>query len=615
MNSYCISYQKFTRGKDVNKYSSKDIANIFGQKDSVVEKDSKESQSNDQESLDPIGTPDNSGGVITINGGNIADYFMRKGQDFPFMTKSKIQQESNSESEPEYAGFGFSSGNNKNGSESKDKNKGQENICNYAFENPCLKLNSPENISSTNNRSKSSKKRKVSDDNGSGVNNNSKRFKEDIGDKNGCKNGFVNIALNLECRADDVCNRKEFEVSRVEFGVANSALDLSEEMIDKKRVTFNDHVEYSTDCVKKKGRAKLDKFEVENKKKSKKRRKQEGNDVTNSVASGFINEALDIGEVSEEVNDNEINEKKSRKSKKRKGSRRSNLETIVETPEEDKEICEDEIKINKVKIEEIEPDNFISEGNLIKKSKKKKKKKEKAEEEMVTTDGNDTDDVAKRELNTKSEDVEFTFQKEKEDKYLAKEKKKKKNKNKSEFNEPNHDEINSKNTEEINVDDIKIEVGNLEETEAISKQSKKKKKLKNEEGTIVPNVQVADIKDEKEISDKENASVSCENTPKPKKPKRKKRTETVDEFMEDNDNAVQNEESIKEESVKQTTNISLETPSKSAIHGTFNVLSSPWSEKAKMSKRLLKSLFHRNAVENFPGSNIHEIKGYGVQRQ
>lgn len=167
MNSYCISYQKFTRGKDVNKYSSKDIANIFGQKDSVVEKDSKESQSNDQESLDPIGTPDNSGGVITINGGNIADYFMRKGQDFPFMTKSKIQQESNSESEPEYAGFGFSSGNNKNGSESKDKNKGQENICNYAFENPCLKLNSPENISSTNNRSKSSKKRKVSDDNGS----------------------------------------------------------------------------------------------------------------------------------------------------------------------------------------------------------------------------------------------------------------------------------------------------------------------------------------------------------------------------------------------------------------------------------------------------------------
>ncbi|XP_076241303.1 uncharacterized protein LOC143183582 [Calliopsis andreniformis] len=597
-----VHYHKFTRGKDVNKYTSKDIANIFGQKDLNIEKNIKDNESNDQESPDPIGAQDNTGGVITINGGNIADYFMRKGQDFPFTARNKSQRESNSESEPEYAGFGFTSENHKKGSQSKSENKEKENSCNYAFENPCLKLNSPENISNPSNGFKSSKKRKVCDNNESGVDSDSKKFKKDIVHNNESQNGFVNDALNLECQANEFCNGKEFEVSRVEFGVANSALDLSDEIEDKKRVTFNDHVEYSTDCVKKKkGKTKLDKFEVENKK-SKRKKKPEDN-VNNSVSSGFVNEALDIEEVSEEVNDNEINERKSRKSKKRKGSRRSNLETIVETPEEDKEVGEDEIKNKKVKTEDNVPNNSISKDDVSKKAKKKKKKKEKEKAiEVITITESDTNDG--EELDAKSE-----VKSEKEDeKNLSKEKKKKKKK-KTELNDVNSEDI-SENTPEITDDDKKRKAEKSEETETVLKKSKEKKK---KEDIIDSIVEVAEAENVIEISDKENTDGICESTQKSKKPKKKKQKESVDESIGDK-NSTHNEESITE-STQQTTNAtSLGTPSRSAIGRPVNFVSSPWSDKAKMSKRLLKSLFHRHAVENFPGSNIHEIKGYGVQR-
>lgn len=187
--------------------------------------------------------------------------------------------------------------------------------------------------------------------------------------KHRCASGIINADLNLECQADEVCNGKEFEISRVQFGLTNSALDLSDEINDKKRVTFNDHVEYSTDCVKKKT---LDKFEVENKKAKKK--KKYNSDVNSSVLSGCVNEALDVG-TPEEVHDNEVNEHKSKKSKKGKRSQ-SNLETIVETPEEEKAEIEreDETEIEQTKMEDYIPDDCILEDVSSKKKKRKKYK-------------------------------------------------------------------------------------------------------------------------------------------------------------------------------------------------------------------------------------------------
>ena len=602
-----VHYQKFTRGKDVKKYSSKDIANIFGQKELNGEGDGKSNPSNDEESFDPVGTRENTGGVITIHGGNMADYFMRKGRDHSLAPNDKTQQGSDSESEPEYAGFGFAPATREQGSRDSDESKEARNTCNYAFENPCLKLNSPESI--PGNRPESSKKRKSSDDCESALSNDSKKFKEDAVNKSGYMNGFENPALNLKCRDDEVCNGKEFEVSRAEFGVTNSALDLSDEVVDKKRVTFNDHVEYSTDVLKKKkGKARLDKFEIESKKIKKKKRKDS---VNNPSPSGFVNEALEVEEVAEEVNDNEINERKSRKSKKRKGSRRTNLETIVEILEEDKETCEDEVGTKKLKLNENVTNDFVAEEQPSSKKSKKKKKKEKTEDETVTGNKSDAEEIAEAvaEMKARSENLECELRGEQHRENLSKEKKKKKKKNKNaERNVENHEDIIPESKTEANdTDRVEKIVEKIEETA----KSKKKKKIKQDTHTTDSSAEVAHIKDEKEVSDKENAINTDENTPKAKKPKKKKDKKSSDEFAED-DNST-HIEAIKEESLKQVTNTSTNTPSKTANSETFNVSFSPWSEKAKISKKLLKSFFHRNAVVHFPGSNIHEIKGYGAE--
>ncbi|XP_076168422.1 uncharacterized protein LOC143147226 [Ptiloglossa arizonensis] len=607
-----VHYQKFTRGKDVNKYSSKDIANIFGQKELNTNENCTENQSNNQASvdLDPPGTEYNNGGVTTINGGIMTDYFMKKNQNFSLTPRNKNWQETNSESEPEYAGFGFAAVACKEQCHNNEENKGVKNGCDYAFENPYLKLNSPDNISNSVIGFKSSKTRKISDYTDLRLTNDLKKFKDTDISKSVYKNSFVNTALNLECVTDEVCSGKIFEVSRTQLGVTNSALDLGDEVNDKKRVTFNDHVEYSTDSVnKKKGKTMLDKFEVENKK-IKRKKKQEVS-LNNSVSSGFVNEALDIEEISEELNDNNINERKSKSSKKRKRSRRSNLETIVEIPEEDKEACEDEINSKKLKVEENVFDNVILLENISsRKAKKKKKKIEKTEKEIVTAGKNDI-------RNSKDEPaIEIkTFEREEcelnkyEDKESFCKEKKKKMKPIEQNLEKYENIIFQIETETNNTDCMNNEV---EQTEAETVKLKKKKKIKDNTGTNDCNMEIVNMKYKKEVSDKENTNIEYENNYKVQKTKKRKRNKLMKDESNNGNNDSFHMEPTKD-LVKQITNtITANTSSKIAQNETLNISSSPWNERAKISKRLLKTFFHRNSVAHFPGSNIHEIKGYGT---
>lgn len=587
-----VHYQKFTRGKDVNKYSTKDLANIFGQKEMDLNKKSKAENDNTEEST--IDVQDNRGGVITINGGSMTDYFKKKDKDFSLTYKHKKRLEPESESEPEYAGFGFASSLNKVQFHSEE-NKESKSGSNYAFENPCIDLNSPEIVSNATSKVGSVKKRKSTDETELNSKHDAKKFKQDNMNSSTYENGIVNDALNLDCQSEDVYNGKEFEVSRVQFGVANSALDLSDEA-DKKRVTFNDCVEYSDDTTKKKkGRATLDKFEVQNKK-AKKKKKQDN--VSNPVSLGFVNEALELEDKPEEINDNEINERKNKKSKKKKESRRSNLETIVETPEEDKEIHEESMESKNMETNENTPDGFVPEESTTRKKAKKKKQKEKVKE--VVDNGMNTEEIIENVV------VETNAQEEKGQDELhtenvSKEKRKKKKKSKHVESDIGQENIIT----ETVIKDSKTDE-NRENIEEVIKVKKNKKKKKD------ANVNDSNMEVESEQKEKENIDNVHENTSKATKVKKKKHKNSTDESVIDNNNSTRNVE-LTEESPESLAVSN--TPVKSHTNKTFKTVSSPWHEKAKMSKKILKSLFYRNSVVQFPGANIDEIKGYGADMQ
>ncbi|XP_017795763.1 PREDICTED: uncharacterized protein PF11_0213 [Habropoda laboriosa] len=595
-----VHYQKFTRGKDINKYSSKDLANIFGQKELNINNTDQDKQNNYEDNTDPIGTQDNRGGIIAINGGNMAEYFMKKKQGLSLTYGNEKHQDNNLETESEYVGFGFTSTSTKVQPHNNEEHKESQNICNYAFENPCLQINSPENSLNSNSKSKSCKRRK-SVDNEFNLNNKAKKFK-DMNDSE-YKNGVVNDGLNLDCQTNETCNGKEFEVSRIQFGLTNSALDLSDEADDKKRVRFNDHVEYSTDSVKKKkNKNKLDKFEVENKKAKKK--KIYDDSVDSAVSSGCVNEALDVEETSEEVHDNEINESKSKKSKKRKGSRRSNLETIVEIPEEDKEAYEERTKNKRPKIIDNIVDNCEPQENILNKKKKKKKHKEK--QEIVIDDKNDAQETA---IGETISEINTTLEQEECEEDISKKKKKKKKNKDNEQNIEKGEDISQIMTDVSNVENLEDERTNNCETEGETKPVKVKKKKKAKKDSDVNDfaTEIVNVKDAEDVFNKENASNLHEN--EINEPNRKKHERSVDESV--SNDSIHNAE-IMEKPVKQR-NVYRKTPSNSNRR-KFHTSSNHWNGRPKMSKKLI-SFFHRNSVINFPGSNLKEIKGYGANVQ
>lgn len=595
----------------MNKYSSKDLASIFGKK--TLDEEKKVEEIVEEEfHAEPIGAEDNTAGVLTIKGGNISEYFKNK---MLVMNKNGNDEREGDDSESDcerYVGFGF---NNIKSDKCDNNSQSVKDYANYAFENPCLDLNSSPQVKPSRKRKSFGFANEGLDLNYPDQNNTPKKSKAEfeISETADC---FVNPALNLDAPESNICNGAEFEVTRPEgqvsldesrkkkkkkkkkrdtdvndagfvnsalnldfpdreenkgtdfevtrfqMGLDNDALDLSDENSVKKRVTFNDCVEYNTDVMKKKkGKTKLDKFEVQNDK-IKRKKKRASNEDCGMV---FVNEALNVETISDEIQDNELNEmneRKSRKQKRKKNRRMSNLETIEEAPEEKENedaLCEGVGKENDVicDLEIITLQDSIESIDVIEEiPKKNKKKKKKIAIEMINVENVNED-------NSQSEESNET-------------KKKKKKKGKKNKEEDKENEI---------LQTAKFYIEEEIKDENISEKEKKKKKKRKSSETceffldmIEENVQV-----EKESSQE--------------KIKKKRSRDEIEICTKDE---IFSEESTPSKKPRLEEEISSETSE------------SPGQSVSKKSKSVFKSMFSKTTIVHFKGSNINDIKGYGV---
>ncbi|XP_044762609.1 midasin-like isoform X2 [Coccinella septempunctata] len=114
-----VHYHKFTRGKDLSRYSEKDLANIFGKKS--LEDLSSKSQNIKEDNNEKENQTDKTFGVVTLNGGSMMDYFKNKLPTFKKNMAIGSSKNDDSESDSGRTNFGF-------GFTQKDENVGEEDV-------------------------------------------------------------------------------------------------------------------------------------------------------------------------------------------------------------------------------------------------------------------------------------------------------------------------------------------------------------------------------------------------------------------------------------------------------------------------------------------------------
>lgn len=95
-----VHYHKFTRGKDLSRYSASDLASILGKRSTTNSEDKPEPKQEEEPVPDSNGTVQHLHGVTTIHGGSIQEYFAAK---MAAVKESRLQNSANYESQQENA--------------------------------------------------------------------------------------------------------------------------------------------------------------------------------------------------------------------------------------------------------------------------------------------------------------------------------------------------------------------------------------------------------------------------------------------------------------------------------------------------------------------------------
>lgn len=401
-----INYHKFTKAKDLSRYSEKDLANIFGKKSFKENKIEIEAEVSQEMTT---GNSEDIDGEMLVNKGSMADYFRKKLPNFGRAVNNVREIES--ESENERVGFGFQQANEDSSGVSEEKKNNKRKYFESFF--PSFEKSSEEIV----DEHKEKKKRKKDSVMGTFISYIYKDNEESNTNNQEIENCDVNI---VEINGDFAKTKKKSKKLKIdkEGSKNEDSINGNEEIIDrvaneaqneKKLKKLN-----SEDDLKKNSKSSLKEeisFDIKQDKKhkkSKKNSKEEGIEENVLNDANYSNKEIK----SEEMIDAGIKcNKKDKKSKSKKENREieEDAECIgLEALNNEDNVIEDESKRNikksklKKKNKEIQDDGNCINSEILnnedhhiiedesKKHSKKSKSKKKNQEIQEDTDCNDT---------------------------------------------------------------------------------------------------------------------------------------------------------------------------------------------------------------------------------